>query len=355
MRVFQIQREGMFVEYMQTPFENEHEESVLEDWLELNPECILEGGGILLIGRQEPTDLGGSIDLLGLDRQGNVVVVELKRDRTPRDAIAQALEYASFAAGLDTKRLESILRTYRLRTNQKDDSLTLAKCHRSHFKLDRDEAVSFNKDQRVVIIGQRITPGIKQTAAFLNKKGVRVTCAEFALFEESHQKRLVTLQRVVDDEHLRPSPSSAGPKEEISREDFLATCDDNGKHVFSRILAFADNSPLQVHWHAKAFSLKLPIDEIHVPVIYGYSPEAWLRQTLYTFLFGEGGTAEKAALPEDITQSLHNQAQDYAFFEPAGMNLKCQVNREFSNEEIDSIEAWCMSVEEAIRKHGLKS
>ena len=45
-----------------------------------------------------PTDLGKSIDLLGVDREGNVVVVELKRDRTPRDVVAQALEYAAFAA-----------------------------------------------------------------------------------------------------------------------------------------------------------------------------------------------------------------------------------------------------------------
>ena len=50
-----------------------------------------------------------------------MVVVELKRDRTPRDVVAQLLEYASFAERLDVDALESILRVY-----QKDESLSLA-------------------------------------------------------------------------------------------------------------------------------------------------------------------------------------------------------------------------------------
>jgi RecB family endonuclease NucS len=71
-----------------------------------NPGGILEDGPLLIIGRQVPTDLGKWIDLLGVDREGNVAVVELKRDRTPRDVVAQALEYAAYAARLDVDELE---------------------------------------------------------------------------------------------------------------------------------------------------------------------------------------------------------------------------------------------------------
>ena len=52
-------------------------ESELEEWLEANPDGILDYGPLLIVGRQVPTDLGGSFDLLGVDRVGNVVVVEL--------------------------------------------------------------------------------------------------------------------------------------------------------------------------------------------------------------------------------------------------------------------------------------
>ena len=49
----------------------------------------------LLIGRQEPTSHGGRIDLLAIAPDASLVLFELKRDRTPREIVAQALDYAS--------------------------------------------------------------------------------------------------------------------------------------------------------------------------------------------------------------------------------------------------------------------
>ncbi len=100
MRIYGIEPDGKFREYVPTPFQIEHEEVILEDWLEENPDGILEDGKLLVIGRQVNTNLGTTIDLLALDRDGNAVVIELKRDRTPRNTLAQALEYASFTEQL---------------------------------------------------------------------------------------------------------------------------------------------------------------------------------------------------------------------------------------------------------------
>lgn len=93
--------------------------------------------------------MGSIIDLLGIDRKGNTVVIELKRDRTPRDTLVQALEYASFVEELDTDQLEEILRQY-----VSDEALNLASYHRNYFELASDEAVSLNKEQRIVFVGQ---------------------------------------------------------------------------------------------------------------------------------------------------------------------------------------------------------
>jgi len=49
----------------------------------------------MLIGRQKDTDFGGErVDLLTVAPDGAVVLVELKRDRTPREVVAQAVDYA---------------------------------------------------------------------------------------------------------------------------------------------------------------------------------------------------------------------------------------------------------------------
>ncbi len=49
----------------------------------------------LIIGEQVYTDEGKYIDLLCMEPDGDLVVVELKRDMTPREVTAQALDYAA--------------------------------------------------------------------------------------------------------------------------------------------------------------------------------------------------------------------------------------------------------------------
>jgi RecB family endonuclease NucS len=40
------------------------------------------------------------VDLLAIDANGTVIIIELKRDKTPRDVVAQAIGYASWVVTL---------------------------------------------------------------------------------------------------------------------------------------------------------------------------------------------------------------------------------------------------------------
>ena len=66
-------------------------ELALEDLLVRNPEMLEPG--LQLVGRQTPTETGW-LDLLGVDRDGRLVVYELKRGTLARDAVTQVLDYA---------------------------------------------------------------------------------------------------------------------------------------------------------------------------------------------------------------------------------------------------------------------
>ena len=82
-------------------------EDVLEGWIAERPE-LLGLDRLLIIGRQVTTTYGGSIDLLGIDDEGNLAILELKRDRTPREVVAQVLDYASWVAKLSTRAVHEI-------------------------------------------------------------------------------------------------------------------------------------------------------------------------------------------------------------------------------------------------------
>ncbi|MGD0125414.1 MAG: endonuclease NucS domain-containing protein [Terriglobia bacterium] len=85
-------------------------EERIEEWMERDVSALAEG--MLAIGRQVPTDYGGYIDLLCLDSQGDVVIVELKRDKTPREVVAQVLDYASWVKDLSSEEVASIAEDY---------------------------------------------------------------------------------------------------------------------------------------------------------------------------------------------------------------------------------------------------
>jgi RecB family endonuclease NucS len=69
-------------------------ESQLEDLLAKDISIL--GLDLLVVGRQVVTAYGKKIDLLAIDQDGALYVIELKRDKTPREVVAQALDYGSW-------------------------------------------------------------------------------------------------------------------------------------------------------------------------------------------------------------------------------------------------------------------
>jgi RecB family endonuclease NucS len=85
------------------------EKDDLEQWINSNPQIL--GEDIAVIGEQIQTS-SGPLDFLGIDTSGNTVIVELKRDRLPREALAQAIDYASDVAEWDKDRLREICQSH---------------------------------------------------------------------------------------------------------------------------------------------------------------------------------------------------------------------------------------------------
>lgn len=349
MRIFGVEHDGTFKEYAEIPFQKDHEETILENWIEANPQSLLEDSGLLIIGRQVTTNLGGFIDLLGLDREGNTVVIELKRDRTPRDTLAQALEYASSVEEMTSGQLEFIFQRY-----LNDEATNLAEYHQQYFALDANEAVAFNKDQRVVIVGQRVSQEILQTSSFLRKKGGRVTCVEFSFFQSEQGLKLLSHEIVVGRESAHVPSITSGSLPIITEEAFLHSLDSHGHAVFTEILTYAREHSFPLHWGSKGFSLNVDKHGTHVAVCFGYPPDSVYKQSIYTALVGRGGLLSKLAISADTIAELWQEAEQSGYFQRAGKELKCVINRAFSTEEIERILAWIRKVALVVQEAELK-
>ncbi len=118
------------------------EKEDLEQWLKTNPAII--GEDILIIGEQVQTK-SGYLDFLGLDKNGNTVIIELKRDKLPRAVIAQIIDYASDVASWDIDKLSEISQGY-LKQGL-EDSLS------EYFDEFNLEEVVINNSQRLLLVG----------------------------------------------------------------------------------------------------------------------------------------------------------------------------------------------------------
>ena len=87
-------------------FSSLESESKLEDIL--CRDISLLSPDLMLVGRQVSTAHGKFIDLLAMDAEGNLSVIELKRHKTPREVVAQALDYASWVHTLSYKEITGI-------------------------------------------------------------------------------------------------------------------------------------------------------------------------------------------------------------------------------------------------------
>ena len=113
MPLFRLDSEkGSLNEIQSIEFMDNYAEKDIQDWVEKNSEVIYEDEPVLIIGREVMTDTGHSIDLLGIDRNGYPVVIELKATKTPRTVISQTLDYASWVGTLNNEELIDIGEEY---------------------------------------------------------------------------------------------------------------------------------------------------------------------------------------------------------------------------------------------------
>ncbi len=206
-------------------------ESHLEDWLENSPRQTLAQEDFLWIGRQTSAkDEEGTLfpDLLGVDAEGNLVIVELKRDQAPRDVIAQLLEYAAWASELSDDQIQEIADDY-FETGDESNRKQFHQVFKDVFELtDTDEIPHLNHNLRLYIVASDIPSRVARVCRFLRtSQGMDINCINVSIFETEKGERLVSMEAKVGDEQLAapnksrnkssspPQPPSDEPEEQI--------------------------------------------------------------------------------------------------------------------------------------------
>ena len=156
-------------------------EKQLEDMIESEPGILSDDW--MLIGRQIHSG-NGHVDLLAIAADASLVLIELKRDKTPRDVIAQTLDYALW---LENLKPEEVVDLYK----RKNPNASLSEDFRKRFNQvldDQDEPI--NHAHQLVVVASTLDPSSERIVQYLRGRDVPINVLTFEIFQHGDTKFL---------------------------------------------------------------------------------------------------------------------------------------------------------------------
>lgn len=231
-------------------------EQQLEDMIVLDPGIL--SSDWMLIGRQEVTTYGGRIDLLAIAPDASLVLIELKRDRTPREIVAQALDYASWVEQLTPDRVAQIFQRF-------SDGGSLDVAFQERFGVELDEDM-LNQSHQIIIAAAELDPSTERIISYLNARDIAINVVFFQVFEHDADKLLSRAWLIDPGEtqaNVASTTAAKGDKEPWNGEFYVSY---GGDRDWEDARRFGFISGGGGSWYSQTLKLLSPSDRVWVKI-----------------------------------------------------------------------------------------
>ncbi len=201
----------------------------LQEWLVSHPEAL---GEELLIIQKEFDGFDGTgerLDLLALDTQGHLVLIENKRDDSGRDAVWQALKYASYVAPFTSDDIEDVFAKYLLKNKPEysdldDNAFDTDQVHNTaklliqRFLENNQETdiqittLNPRNSQRIILVAGEFRREVTNTALWLLDRDIDVKCVKVSPY-------MLNGQLLVDIKQIIPVPEASEYMVRLTRKE----------------------------------------------------------------------------------------------------------------------------------------
>lgn len=169
--------------------ERQHLQAALKRQIDVvSPNC--------LVISEEFAEWTGSqrrIDLLAVDKEGNLVVIELKRTETGEHMELQALRYAAMVSTLTFGRAVEIYQRY---LNSIGDEINAENSLLEFLGWEEPQEGDFALDVRMVLVSSDFSKELTTSVMWLNERNIDIRCVRFILHKYQSQI-LVDVQQII--------------------------------------------------------------------------------------------------------------------------------------------------------------
>lgn len=172
-------------------------EKDLHEFLKRDPSLL--GERLLVIGSEVITPYGPRLDLLAIDVDGNLHLLELKRDKTPREVVAQVLDYGSWASTLSRDEIRDIATKH------------LGQPFEASFEDVFGSAPpdELNGDLSLTIVAAELDASSERIVNYLRDFGVPVNAVFFSYLEDDNRRYLARSWLAASDEDTVAVPKGS--------------------------------------------------------------------------------------------------------------------------------------------------
>ena len=175
--MFRINKEKNIVESLEEVTFSElgfRERENLQEWICHNPEMF--GEELLIIQKEFDgfNETKERLDLLALDKDGNLVIIENKLDDSGRDVVWQSLKYASYCSNLTKAQIIQIYQGYLNRYRSGED----AEENIQEFLEKEMEEIILNSGnrQKIYFVAAKFRKEVTSTVLWLLGYGIHMHC-----------------------------------------------------------------------------------------------------------------------------------------------------------------------------------
>ncbi|ADJ16702.1 endonuclease NucS domain-containing protein [Halalkalicoccus jeotgali] len=235
-------------------------ESRLEQLLIEDPNLL--GKRLLIIGQQVHTASNNRLDLLGIDVEGDLHIIELKRDRTPRDVVAQALDYAAWVRTLT---YEDIVEIY----DEFDTDHEFETAFAEQFGASRPDGApdipeDINQSHSLTIVASELDRTTERIIEYLAEEySVPVNAVRFNYYEDDGRE-YIGRTWLIDPQETSEPPSK---RESWNGRDFYVSFGEGVHRSWRDARRYGFISGGQGEWYSRTLG-QLSIDDrvfVHVP------------------------------------------------------------------------------------------
>jgi len=214
----------------------------------------------MLIGQQEQTGMGGRIDLLAIAPDASLVLIELKRDRTPREIVAQALDYASWVEQLTAEKIAQIYHRFSKGGN-------LDEAFKQHFGAELDEE-TLNQSHQIILVAAELDDSSERIIGYLNARDIAINAIFFQVFQHGDEK-LLSRAWLIDPGETQVNAASTG-KTKGEREpwngEYYVSFGDMNSRSWEDARKYGFISAGGGSWYSQTLKLLSPGDRVWVKI-----------------------------------------------------------------------------------------